>query len=313
MPTNSLVDRTKAGALIPEDAAREIIKNTTESSVLLRLGKQRAGMSRKQQRLPILDSKPTAYFVNGDTGLKQTSDVSWDNIFLNAEPLAVIVPIPEEVYEDADYNIVTEMLPEIIEAFGIAIDAAMLTGVNKPSSWPSDILSGVTAASHTVDLSAVGDLYDAIMGEGGVIDKVESDGFMVNGHVSTPSLRAKLRALRDAEGRPIFREGMTGSAQYTLDGQPIYTVPPDVLDPTDALDIAGDWSYLQYAMRQDLRYRIFTEGVIQDGAGNIVLNLMQQDAFALRVTMRIAFVVPNPPSRYNDDAATRYPFAALVP
>lgn len=311
MPTNNLITRTNAGALIPEDAAREIIKLATEESVLLRLGKKRPNMSRKQQRLPILGSKPTAYFVNGDTGLKQTTDVDWDSIFLNAEPLAVIVPIPEEVIDDTDYDLVAELMPEIVEAFGIAIDAAMIAGTNKPSSWPTAILPGITAASHEV--SSTGDEYKDIMGVGGVIGKVESDGFMVNGHVSVPGYKARLRDVRTDGGYPIFREGMTGGTTYSLDGQPMYFVPPDVLDPTDALDVAGDWNYLQYAIRQDMRAKIADQAIITDGAGNINLNLFQQDSLALRVTMRIAFVVPNPPSRYNPDANTRYPFAALVP
>lgn len=314
MATSHGITRSKAGALIPEDAAREIIKAATEESVLLRLGKKRPNMTRKQQRQPILNSKPTAYFVNGDQGLKQTTDVDWTNIFLNAEPLAVIVPLPEEVVDDTDYDLVAEMMPEIIEAFGIAIDAAMISGTNKPATWPTAILPGITAASHTVSYtSGTTDMYDALLGENGVIDLVESDGFMVNGDVIPPAMRAKLRSVRTSEGLPIFREGMTGGTSYSLDGQPLYTVPPDVVDPADALLIAGDWNYLQYAIRQDMRARIFDQGVIQDNAGNIGLNLMQQDSMALRVTMRIAFVVPNPPNRYEPDPAARYPFAALVP
>jgi HK97 family phage major capsid protein len=315
MPTNSLITRSKAGALIPEEYSSEIIQNATESSVLLRLARQRARMSRKQLRMPMINSKPTAYFVNGDTGLKQTTEVDWTNVFLNAEVLAVIIPVPEEVLEDTDYNIYEQIMPEVVEAFGIAIDKAMLTGENKPSSWPTDILAGATAAGNTVSYdSSTDDLYDKILGIGGVIDLVERDGFMVNGHVATPSFKAHLRSIRDAEGRPIFREGMTGSTSYSLDGQPMYFVPPDILDPaTEAIEIAGDWKQLQFAIRQDMRAKLLTESVIQDGAGNIVLNLSQQDAVALRVTMRLGFVLPNPISRHNTNSATRYPFAALTP
>ena len=87
-------------------------------------------MTRMQQRIPMLASKPVAGFVNGDTGLKPTSDIDWSNVYLNAEPIAVVVPISEEVAEDADYDLETELMPEIVEAFGVAIDAAMLHGPN---------------------------------------------------------------------------------------------------------------------------------------------------------------------------------------
>ncbi|NLV74050.1 MAG: hypothetical protein GXY52_05140, partial [Chloroflexi bacterium] len=38
---------------------------------------------------------PTAYFVDGETGLKQTTKVEWANVMLSAEELAVIVPVPQ--------------------------------------------------------------------------------------------------------------------------------------------------------------------------------------------------------------------------
>ena len=70
MSFSAMVDRTEAGPLIPEDAANEIIKESTEKSYVLSAFKRRQ-MSRKQQRIPIFDRKPIAYFVNGDTGLKR--------------------------------------------------------------------------------------------------------------------------------------------------------------------------------------------------------------------------------------------------
>jgi len=53
--------------------------------------------------------------------------------------------------------------------------------------------------------------------------------------------------------------------------------------------------------------------VIDDGAGNILFNLAQQDMVALRVVMRLGWALPNPVNRVNPNAATRYPFAILEP
>jgi hypothetical protein len=58
---------------------------------------------------------------------------------------------------------------------------------------------------------------------------------------------------------------------------------------------------------------VFTEGVINDAAGNIIYNLMQQDLVALRVVFRLGFQIANPINRVNETAATRYPFAVLIP
>lgn len=59
-------------------------------------------MTSKQTRIRVLDFLPTAYWVDGDTGMKQTSMQAWDNVYLTAAELAVIVPIPESVFDDAE-------------------------------------------------------------------------------------------------------------------------------------------------------------------------------------------------------------------
>ena len=128
------------------------------------------------------------------------------------------------------------------------------------------------------------------------------------GHVS---LRSALRSVRSATGDLIFQSSMQGSAQYMLDGVPIIFPTNGSMSSSYPL-IVGDWTNLVYAMRQDITWKVATEAIIQDGAGNIVYNLFQQDMVALRVTMRLGFALPNPVNRINTSATTRYPFAVLT-
>ena len=270
-------------------------------------------MSRKQQRIPVLSALPTAYFVNGDTGLKQTTEQAWENKYLNAEEIACIVPIPEAVLDDADYDIWAEVRPRIVEAFGVVIDAAILFGTNKPTSWPVSILNGATSAGHVVALGTGEDIYDDIMGENGVISLVEEDGYMVNGHIAAMTMKARLRGLRDANGQTIFVRSMQDRTRYELDGEPMEFPANGAFDVTKALMFSGDFSQAVYAMRQEITYKVLTEAVIQDNTGNIVYNLAQQDMVALRAVMRLAWQVPNPVNRMQPTAASRYPFAVLTP
>ncbi len=314
MPYNSIITRTNASALIPEEVSREIIQGVAETSGFMRLARRLPNMSRAQLRMPVLSALATAYFVNPtDTGLKQTTQLEWGNKYVNAEEIACIVPIPESVLMDVDYDIWAEARPRIVEAFGVVIDAAVYHGTNAPSTWPDDVVTAATAASNVVTEGAGADLYDDILGESGTLSTVELDGYEVTGHTGAMVMKSKLRALRDSDGNPIFMQSMQAGAQYNLDGSPIVFPKNGALDATAALLISGDWSQLVYSIRQDITWKILDQAVIQDGAGNIIYNLAQQDMVALRAVMRVGWQVPNPINRLQETEASRYPLSVLLP
>lgn len=314
------IDRTDAAALIPEEVASEIVQNVTQGSVVMQLATKLPNMSRKQKRIPILSALPVAYFVNGDKGQKQTTEVNWANKFIDAEEIAVIVPVPEAVIDDTDYDIWGETRPLIEQAFMEKFDRTVVHG-GGPAAWPSGLLPMATAAGHTVNISAATgkDLYDLTLGEGGVFGLVEEDGFSVNGSVASLGMRARLRGLRDTNKQPIFMRSMNNgqnmqeSARFELDGSPIYFPQNKAVDPTTLQLLVGDWKQIVFSIRQDLTFKILSEAVIQDENGDIVYNLAQQDMVALRCVMRLGWQIPNPVNMANPNAATRYPFAALVP
>lgn len=309
---NGQINRDGVEALIPEDASRDIIQGIPTYSSIMQLATKAPNMPRNQRRIPVLSTLPTAYFVDGDTGLKQTSSQAWSNKFLNAEELAVIIPIPEAVLDDADYDIWAEVKPRIMEAFGIAFDNAVFFGDNAPASWPVNILESATAAGNVIALGTGTDLYDDLLGENGAISLVERDGFMATGHVSSMSMRGKYRGLRDLQGQPLFKSTVQSSTSYELDGAPIFFPQNGAFDTAKALQFSGDFKQVIYAMRQDITYKILTEAVIQDATGKIIYNLAQQDMVALRAVIRLAWQVPNPINRLNP-TETRYPISVLTP
>jgi HK97 family phage major capsid protein len=313
MPYNNLMSRTDSAALIPEDVQREIVQGVVESSVVMRLARRLSNMSRAQRRIPVLSLFPTGYFVSGDTGLKQTTEINWENKYINAEEIAVIAPIPEAVLDDADYDIWAEIRPQIVSEFGRVFDAAVLFGDNAPAAWPTDILAGAVAAGNSVTLGAGADLYEDLMDTGGVIAAVEADGFISNGAAAAMSMRGRLRGLRDADGGLIFQRTLQEGGSYMLDGEPIYFPRNGCWDVAQAHMLLGDWMQLVYSIRQDITYKILTEAVIQDAQGSIVYNLAQQDMVALRAVMRLGWQVPNPINRLQATEANRYPFGALIP
>lgn len=204
----NLIDRTGAESLIPVQEANEIIQGTITQSAVLSRGRKLANMTSKQYKVPVLDMLPIAYFVNGDTGQKKTSKMAWDKKFIVAEEIAVIVPIPEAVLDDSEYDIWAEVKPRITEAFGKVIDGAILFDAEKPSTWRDGLVATATKAGTVVTLNTQDDLFDKIMAEDGVIAKVEDCGYFVNGHMADISMRAKLRGLKDNNGQPLFKSDM---------------------------------------------------------------------------------------------------------
>lgn len=315
MAFNDVITRSDAQALIPEDVADQIIQGVVERSVVMQFGRRLPNMARNQRRMPVLSSLITATFVTGDTGVKQTGDQLWENVFLDAEELAVIVPIPENVLDDSSFDIFGEVRPRIEEAFGIAFDRAVLFGTNAPASWPVNILDAATAAGNFVsEAGGPGvDIYDDILGEDGTVSLVEQDGFMVTGHVASMNMRGKLRGLRDANGQPIFMPDLSTPTRYVLDGAPVAFPRNGSMDPSQALMFSGDWDQLVWSLRRDITFKVLDQAVITDGAGDIVFNLAQQDMIALRAVMRLAWQVPNPINRMQATRANRYPFGVLTP
>lgn len=307
----NIIDRSGAEALIPTQEANEIIQGTIAQSAVLSRGRKLANMTSRQYKMPVLDMLPIAYFVNGDTGQKKTTKEAWDKKFITAEEIAVIVPIPEAVLDDSEYDIWAEVKPRVTEAFGAVIDGAALFGVNKPSTWRDDIVTTATAAGSVVTLGSADSLYDKIMSEDGVIAKVEDCGYFVNGHMADISMRAKLRGLKNTNGDPLFKSDLQGSTQYALDGSPMSFPNNGAFDKSKALMISGDFNQLVYSIRQDITFKLFTEGVVQNTDGTIAYNLMQNDMVALRAVMRLGWEIPNPINALKKDKAKRCPFAIL--
>jgi HK97 family phage major capsid protein len=307
MPYNNIISRADVDAFIPEDVATEVLQAAVQQSAALSLFPT-VPMSTKTRRMPVLSAMPVAYFVNGDTGLKQTTEMAWGGKYLEAEEIAAIVPVPEAVIDDADFDLWGQVQPRLAEAVARALDAAIFVGTNKPSTWPQAIIPAAIAAGNIMERGS------NTAAEGGVAADVsdlfavvESDGFVVNGLVANGVYRGFLRNARDANGVLLSEV-----SQGTIYGVPIiYTMTGLWPVPATAEAIAGDYTQGILGVRQDLTYKILDQAVITDDTGTVIYNLPQQDMVALRVVARYGFQVANAMTWENVTDATRYPFAVM--
>ena len=312
MPVN-ITNRADAEAIIREQIVSNIFQDAPKQSVFMSMARKLPNMASNQTRIRVLDFLPTAYWVNGDTGMKQTTRQAWDNVFINAGELAVIVPISDAVLSDAEFDIFGEITPRVMEAIGQKVDAAVIFGDNRPSEWGLDIISRARQAGNNVSPTTGKDYYDLILGENGVFSKVEDDGYGVTGALAPMTFKSKLRGLRDTTGQPIFKSNMQDVARYSLDGAQLTFPENGAFFPNIAQLVVGDFSQAVYAIRQDITVKILDQGVIQDPTTKeIVYNLAQQDMTALRIVFRMGWALPNPATRLNEDR-TGCAFAYLEP
>lgn len=309
----SITNRADAEAIIREQVVSTIFQDAPKQSTFMSLARKLPNMTSNQTRMRVLDFLPTAYWVDGDTGMKQTTRQAWDNVFIEAAELAVIVPIPEAVLDDAEFDIFGEITPRVNEAIGQRVDSAIIFGVNRPRNWQNDIITLARQAGNNVAVGSSPDYYNLLLGEGGVISKVEEDGYMATGALAAMTMRAKLRGIRSTDGSLIFKSDMQGSTNYALDGAPMYFPQNGAYDSTIAQLIVGDFKQAVYSIRQDVTVKILDQGVIQDPVTKeIEYNLAQQDMVALRIVFRMGWALPNPATRMDEDRVG-CPFAYLEP
>ncbi|TPG05582.1 phage major capsid protein [Curtobacterium flaccumfaciens] len=307
---STTINRDGAGAPpVPEPVAAEIIQELPKASVLLNRARQ-VRMSSKTLKQPVLSALPDAYWVNGDTGLKQTTAAEWDNQVITAEELAAIVVIPDALFDDSSVPLWDEVRPLLTEAIGRKVDEAGIFGVDKPASWPTAIVPGAIAAGNTVAAGTGKDLGVDVASLG---QQLARDGFAANGFASEPGLNWELIGLRTENGVPLYTPSLSEGAPSSLYGKPLNEVENGAWDSTAAKLIAADWTKFVVGVRQDISFQIFDSGVISDASGKVIVNLMQQDSKALRVVFRLGFQVANPLTRVNADKSKRYPAAVLAP
>lgn len=311
MAYNNILSRTNAQALIPEVVANDILGGLTNQSAAMQLFRQ-VRMATNQTRMPVLSALPTAYFVTGDTGLKQTTEAAWANKLLNVEELAAIVPISEAVLDDAGFDVWATVMPLLTDAIARTLDAAVIFGTNKPASWAGAIVSDATTAGNVVNRSVGTPRTDKAGLSGYFSDalaQIEGDGFDATGVVANTIYKGMLRNTRDANGNLLAEVSPTG-----LYGVPVI-YPMRGLWPAAGVGAAeavvGDFSQAILGIRQDITYKVITEGVITDAGGLIQYNLPQQDMVALRVVFRCAFQTANTINYDNSNASTRYPFSVI--
>jgi HK97 family phage major capsid protein len=309
---DNLISRTDAGALMPEEVSTKFLEGLTNNSAVLQ-SFTHVPVTRAQVRFPVLSALPVAYWVTGDTGLKQTTEMSWSNKYLNIEEIAAIVPIPENVLDDSGFPIWDQVRPLTEQAAGRLLDATVFFGTSAPSSFPTNVVASAISAGNTVNRTtnnaAAGGFAQDVED---LLGLVEADGYDPNSGVAVRALRGFARKSRNTQGDRSAEINITRTT-VEIDGV-IYTFPMRGQWPTgtgSAEAILYDPSEFVVGVRQDVSWKLLDQAAIFDNNGNLIFNLPQQDMVAIRMTMRVGWQVANTINYDQQVEANRYPAGVL--
>jgi len=308
------ITRANAAALVSEEMSRIVYAELPKKSAAMQLMRI-IPMGKTISRLPVSSALATASWLSPTAYTPGTaSNATWENKTVTAEELMTIVPIPRAVFEDSDFDMAAQIVPQALTAMGAAIDAAVLFGTNAPTSFATSIYESTdTDVEATSGFALTHDAtsgFDVEMSD--LMAKPEAAGYEVNGFICAPATKATLRALRDSAGQPIFQPSLIAGTPATLYGEPIIYCANGAWNATSATIMCGDWTQGILGLRQDVQVRIFEEGVISD-SGSVTSNLMQADMVAVRITMRVGFAVANPITVTGGSYGSQYPWATMHP
>lgn len=314
------ISRSEVSTLIEEGYSRDFLSQAAKASAVLSAFPTR-DMGTKTINEPVLATKPVAGWVgesaSASEGVKPTSQVTWANKQLVAEEIAVIVPVHENVIDDATDDILAELVRVGSEAIGWALDAAVIFGINKPSSWTSnDLFASAQAGGQTFTVGSAGSDDDL---SGSILQAAErlTVRYEPTTLLAKRGLRYRLANQRATTGEAIFQPTLNvapGTANGMVHGLDAYWVTGNVSvsssdtpvwDPDDATALVVDRSRVLIGVRQDIQVKFLDQATV----GSI--NLAERDMVALRFKARYAYALGDNIA-WGSSVTTSSPVAAVV-
>ncbi len=304
------ITRAEVATLIQEEYSNVLLETAeAKSAVLQAFGSVPLGT--KITNAPVLATLPEASWVSEsateDAGKKPTSQATWANKQFVVEEVAVIVPIHEDVLEDATEDLVAAITSAGGTAIGKKLDQAVIFGTDKPATWISlDLLAAAVAAGSVFEIDPTpgeDDLLGALLQAAGAVADSGADPTTL---LSASGLRWRLSNLRDGEGGKILQStsSPTGLVSDDVAGLSAAWVKNGAWESDEATAIVADRDRVKIGVRQDITVKFLDQATV----GGI--NLAERDMVAFRFKARYAYVLGN---TITSTGVAAEPVAAVVP
>lgn len=270
--TDTTLLKDNLAGSVPTEVSNELIKSIVNQSTAFTVCRH-VPMKGQKKVLPVLTDTGSAYWT-GEGEKIGTSIMAFDYPELEAQKLAVIIPVTKEKMNDSTLNVLEEIKEGIADAFSRAIDKAVFFGDSSP--FKNNLLK----ISESKKIAAT-DKFDIDIS--GAMGKVEDDDYTVNAIVTHNGMKKTFRELRDGNGNAVVVPGgVSGSQIYQT---PIYIPQSKAWDKSRAEVILGDFTKAVIGTREGIEYEILKEATVGE------INLAEHDLIAVKCTMRFGFEV----------------------
>jgi len=238
--------------------------------------------------------------VNGywvDAMATKTKDApTFEPYELEAEKMAVIIPLEDQLIEDADTDLASVLRNDVVGAFAEDLDSAYM-GYDPTAPFADSLSANVPAAN----IVAYGTGIDLAQDFNLAMATVEANGFEITGAIAHPSVKAILRSLRDTTGNPIFATNLKDEVtRFAVYGIPIcFTRQVAQAGSPLASEILLFYRpYVFVGDRVGLQISKSNEATLTQGT-EADIHMWEQDMTAFRFVTRKAFCVK------DDDALSK--------
>ena len=283
---NSLTSST-GKIFVPDEISTALNMLIRDASCVEKLAKhvkmKRSKLIRRKQSTGV-----NGYWV--DAMATKTKDApTFEPYELEAEKMAVIVPLEDQLIEDADTDLAKVLREDVVGAFAEDLDRSYMG--YEPTSPFAASLSGNTPAANTIVYGAAG--VDLAEDFNLAMATVEANGFEITGAIAHPSVKAILRGLRDTTGSPIFATNLKDEVtRFAVYGIPIcFTRQVQQAGSPLASEILLFYRpYVFVGDRVGLQISKSNEATLTQGT-EADIHMWEQDMTAFRFVTRKAFAV----------------------
>lgn len=272
--------RGTTNVVLPEEVSAEIWTATIEGSAFMSAARH-ISIPGSGVKVQTITGEPVANWVD-ETAAKPVSKHTLGKKTIVPFKLAVIEAFSQEFARDAN-----ALYAELVRRLPMALDAkfdSTIMGSTAPGTG-FDVLGSCTAVSLTPSGSAT--VYDQILTVDG---NIATAGGIMDHIILAPQGRAKVLGAVDGNGHPLFTAGVQTGTISPILGAEVSTSKHVYVDAdTDIYGIAGDFTKAVCGTVEGVKIAISDQATLT--SGNTTINLWQQNMFAVRAEVEVAFAV----------------------